>query len=389
MGRFVVVAVTALAVGVTAPCALAEGDWEITRESERAAGLGLQWLAANQGRGGNWGSDDLGLVAVGALAFLSAGHAPGRGRYGENVRRALDYVISSAKPSGLLNIASHRRDMYNHGLSTFVLTQAYGITQDRRVGRALDGALKLIANCQCEDGGWDYEARRQRNGHDLSLAVMQAKALRGAMDIGFDIEPRTIKLAIKSVREHYKVTGSGRSRRRDGPGGETIVDLPGQFTYDGSRATTAMAAAGVVCLQEFGKYGDFRIRHSIDAVIRDINGRMRKERGKVPFDAYTLYYVSQALYQAGGDRWRKNYPTLRDAIIRTQRTAGDVKERGSWDAGSHVGGTPGRLFGTGVAVFTLTIPNRYLPILQQAYLDPRTARASSGGPGATRTPARP
>lgn len=387
LGRLAVVVLTALAVGVTAPVALAEGDWEITRDSERAAKLGLEWLAANQGRAGNWESDDLGLVAVGGLAFLSAGHAPGRGRYGDNVRRALDYVLSNAKPSGLLNVASHRRDMYNHGLATFVLTQAYGISHDKRIGKALDKALKLIANCQCEDGGWDYEARRQRKGHDLSLAVMQAKALRGAMDIGFEIEPRVIKLAIKSVREHYKVTGRGRSPRGAG-GADAAVDLPGVFTYDGNRSTTAMAAAGVVCLQEFGKYGDFRIRHSVDAVIGDIQGKMRRAPGRVPFDAYTLYYVSQAVYQVGGDRWRKSYPKLRDACIRNQRTTGSVKDRGSWDAGSHVSGKPGRLFGTAVAVFTLSIPNRYLPILQQAYLDPRTARASAG-PGAARTLPRP
>jgi len=387
VGRFAMVVLTALAVGLGDMRALAEGEWEFTRQSERAAKLGLQWLAANQGRTGNWGSNDLGLVAVGALGYLSAGHAPGRGRYGDNVRRALDFVVGSAKPSGLLNISSHRRDMYNHGLSTFVLTQAYGMTQDRRIAGLLDRGLKLIANCQCDDGGWDYEAVRQKRGHDLSLAVMQAKALRGAMDIGFEIEPRTIKLAIKSVREHYKASG-GSSRRRGGPA--IPGDVPGQFTYDGNRATTAMAAAGVVCLQEFGKYDDPRVRHSVDAVIRDINGRMRQERGKVPFDAYTLYYVGQALYQVGGQRWRKNYPILRDAIVRTQRTTGGVEEKGSWDAGSHVGGKPGRLFGTAVAVFVLTIPNRYLPILQQAYLDPRTSTgAAPGGSGTTRTPANP
>ena len=388
MGRSAVVALVGLAVALTAPCALAEGDWEITRDGERAAKLGLQWLAANQGRAGNWESDDLGLVAVGALAFLSDGHAPGRGRYGDNVRRALDFVVTSAKPSGLLNVGSQRRDMYNHGLATFVLTQAYGMTQDKRIGQTLDKALKLIANCQCEDGGWDYEARRQRNGHDLSLAVMQAKALRGAMDIGFEIEPRTIKMAIRSVREHYKVTGGGSGRRGGAGEADSVADLPGVFTYDGNRSTTAMAAAGVVCLQEFGKYDDFRVRHSIDAVIGDIHGRMRKEPGKVPFDAYTLYYVSQALYQVGGERWRKNYPALRDACVRNQRTTGDVQDRGSWDAGSHVRGKPGRLFGTAVAVFTLSIPNRYLPILQQAYLDPRTAR-TPGGAGATGAPSQP
>ncbi|HEY1067288.1 MAG TPA: squalene--hopene cyclase, partial [Pirellulales bacterium] len=49
---------------------------EITPESERALDRGLAWLARQQGPEGNWESNDLGLVAMGALAFLSAGHAP-------------------------------------------------------------------------------------------------------------------------------------------------------------------------------------------------------------------------------------------------------------------------------------------------------------------------
>ena len=68
---------------------------------------------------------------MGALAFMSAGHLPGRGPYGDNVKRALDYVVRNAKPSGLLNIADPQRDMYNHGLATFVLGQAYGMTARR------------------------------------------------------------------------------------------------------------------------------------------------------------------------------------------------------------------------------------------------------------------
>ena len=53
--------------------------------------------------------------------------------------------------------------MYNHGLSTFVLGQAYGMTSDPRVGPVLDRALKVIDQCQCQDGGWQYEAQPQRN----------------------------------------------------------------------------------------------------------------------------------------------------------------------------------------------------------------------------------
>src|SRR5277367_999442 len=84
----------------TAPAAAvrAEGDWEVTPESEAALKRGLAWLAANQGPEGNWDSNDLGLVSMGALAFLAAGHTPGIGNYGQTVDRALYYVLKNAKP---------------------------------------------------------------------------------------------------------------------------------------------------------------------------------------------------------------------------------------------------------------------------------------------------
>jgi hypothetical protein len=337
-----------------------EGEWEITPGSEGAAERGLEWLAANQGEAGNWESNDLGLVSLGVLAFLSAGHAPDRGKYGVNIRRGLDYVLANAKPSGLLNISN--QDMYNHGLSVFVLTQAYGICNDRRLGQVLDRGIKLIVDVQGENGGWDYKAKRSNRGHDLSLVVMQAKALRGAMDIGLAIPPATIELAIRSVREHYKPLG-----RPDGKkyGEHPLADRPGAFTYDGNKVTTAMAACGAVCLQEFGKYDDFRIHRSMDEVIKDIDKKMQVRNGAIPFnDAYTMYYVAQGLYQVGGHRWKSHYPKVRDAIVKTQRKSDKAADNGCWEGG-RVGGKPGRLFGTAVAVFALNIPNRYLPILQR------------------------
>ena len=216
---------------------------------------------------------------------------------------------AAAKPSGLLNISDAQRDMYNHGLATFVLGQAHGMTtgKDRKLNRVLDSALKLIANTQCEDGGWDYRAQRQHNGHDLSLAVMQAKALRSAVDSGLEVPPEVIDLAIQSVREHYACKGG-----RNLPESEQ-QKLPGQFTYSkgGGGGTIAMAAAGVVCLQEFGQYDDWRIAKNmevIQAAIREAARGPQTATARMPFDAYTLYYVGQALYQVNGEYWKDNYP---------------------------------------------------------------------------------
>ncbi len=367
MGKPVMCATLIAAILLPSVMARAEGQWEITAASQEAAKRGLEWLHKNQGKEGNWDSKDLGLVSVGALAYLSAGHTPDTGKYREDVRKALDYVLLNAKPSGLLNITGSRRDMYNHGLATFVLTQAYGTTNDKRVGRTLRKAVKVIINAQCKDGGWDYIAKRQDRGHDLSLAVMQAKALRGAMDIGIHIPRQNINRAIESVQGYYRPSGNTPDREAERHGWRhQQARFPGRFTYSGGGGgTTAMAAAGAVCLQEYGKYDDFRIFRSIQGVLDDIGNRMKVVPGKVPFDAYTMYYVSQALYQVGGKPWRDGYPLIRDALVKTQvRGTGADAGYGSWEGG-RVGGKAGQLWGTSVAVFALNIPNRYLPILQQ------------------------
>jgi hypothetical protein len=348
---------------------------EITAQSEAALQRGLEWLSKNQGPEGNWGSRDLGLVSMGALAFMSAGHASGRGTFGREVDRALEFVVNRARPSGLLNIGDAQRDMYNHGLSTFVLGQAHGMTtaRDRKLNQVLDSALKLIANTQCDDGGWDYRASRQHAGHDLSLAVMQAKALRSAVDSGLEVPPEVIELAIRSVREHYSSRGG-----RGLPESEQ-QKLPGQFTYSkgGGGGTIAMAAAGVVCLQEFGQYDDWRIPKNMELIQAAIGEcpRPRGRDGSMPFDAYTLYYVGQALYQAGGQYWQVNYPRLRDYLVDSQiEDRNNPQSNGAWRdhgsrGGGRVGGKDGELYATSVACFILAIPNRYLPILQEGKIE--------------------
>ncbi len=353
-----------------------EGEWEITADSAKSLQRGLEWLVRNQGPEGNWTSNDLGLVSMGGLAFMSAGHAPGRGRYGDEVQKSLDYVLNSARPTGLLNISHAQRDMYNHGLSTFVLGQTHGMTtsRDQRLNAILDRALRLIALTQCDDGGWDYQARRSARGHDLSLAVMQAKALRSAMDSGLDVSSDVVDKAIRSVREHYAPRGARRDARES-----EMRELPGQFTYSkgGGGTTIAMAAAGVVCLQEFGQYDDWRIPKNMEVIGAAIDelAPPSNRNGTMPFDAYTLYYVGQALYQVGGDDWQRYYPKLRDYLVATQRNEKDRQDfNGSWkDLGAsgrgRVSGKPGDLYATAVACFVLAMPNRYLPILQEGRIE--------------------
>jgi hypothetical protein len=348
-----------------------EGEWETTPASEAALERGLTWLAhpKNQGREGNWESNDLGLVGLGALAFMADGHRPGQGEYGRACQRSLEYLLRKARrDTGLINIADPKRDMYNHGLATFVLGQAHGMTRNDEINGVLDRALKLIAATQCRDGGWDYQAKSQQMGHDLSLAVMQAKALRSAVDSGLEVPQEVIDMAIRSVREHYTPHGASRNAPEDEQRRHR-----GQFTYQkgGGGGTVAMAAAGVVCLQEFGQYDDWRIAKNVEIITAAVKQlKSSGANGQVPFDAYTLYYVGQALYQVGGDPWRECYPVLRDYLVASQlKASGNPLQDGRWHDGARVGGKPGELFGTAVACFILAIPNRYLPILQEGKIE--------------------
>jgi len=352
------------------------GEWEVTPESKLALERGLEWLKNNQGEKHNWNAKQLGLVSLGMLAFLSDGHMPGRGKYGKTVKSTLDYVLSKQRGSGLFNVSDAQKDNYNHGLTTLVLGQVYGMTNDKRVGKALDRALRLIANTQCGDGGWGYNAVKKPKGNDLSLAVMQAKAIRSAMDSGIKISPEVRDQAISFVRKHYRGSGSGRSEASQrGHGGQFVYAVTGNGS---GHASVAMAAAGVVCLQELGEYDDWRIPKNMEVINAAVarlpepkrvrgDARMRAVLGGgVPFDPYTLYYVSQAVYQAGGDSWRKSYPKLRDGVVAGQiLQQGSVSQHGMWQSNRWIKGADGTLFGTAVACFVLAIPNRYLPILQE------------------------
>jgi hypothetical protein len=133
-----------------------------------------------------------------------------------------------------------------------------------------------------------------------------------------------------------------------------------------------MAAAGVVCLQEFAQYDDWRIEKNMQLIEKAIHdfGDPKAKRNQPPVDAYTLYYVGQALYQVGGKAWERSYPLLRDILVNSQtRQPRPENTDGMWNPNGRVDGKPGQLYMTSVCCFILAMPNRYLPILQEGKID--------------------
>src|SRR5947209_9372350 len=72
----------------------------ITPACQRAIDAGLSFLAQNQHADGSFGTGgyqgNVAITSLGALAMMSGGHQPGRGKYGRVVHDALEYVLGQA-----------------------------------------------------------------------------------------------------------------------------------------------------------------------------------------------------------------------------------------------------------------------------------------------------
>ena len=68
---------------------------------------GLAFLARQQKGDGSIGSTayferNVAVTALAGMAFLSAGHTPGRGKYGKQSQKCVDFVLSRCQPNGFI-----------------------------------------------------------------------------------------------------------------------------------------------------------------------------------------------------------------------------------------------------------------------------------------------
>src|SRR5882672_9877310 len=108
-------------------------------EIEVSVDRGLAFLASQQADDGSFPSIQSGQPGVTSLcimAFLSRGHQPGGGKYGERLNRAIDFTIRCQRSDGLFSQdapgvewqryeASHTA-IYNHAIAGVMLGEVYG-----------------------------------------------------------------------------------------------------------------------------------------------------------------------------------------------------------------------------------------------------------------------
>lgn len=307
---------------------------------------GLAFLAREQQPNGSFsdGGGQTGIVAACATAFMANGQLPGSGRYGPNVTRALNYIIRSQHPDGLLYYDNMGYPpMYNHGLSVLALAEAYGQYPDRHLYAVLRKAVNLICSCQNPEGGWRYQPYVTRQA-DLSVTVMQLMALRAARDVGIPVPSVVIQNGIAFVKMCHNSIGSGRD---------------GGFAYMPNGASTfGCTGAGVTSLQIVGKERDRSVLEGIEYLLHC--QPLGPEGAPFGFGYYDLYYATMGIYQgaaishAGREAWRRWWPAVERKLLTTQ------DRNGCWTGD----GAP-IMYDNGVALLLLGIPMRVLPVYQR------------------------
>ena len=329
---------------------------EMEARIDAATDKALEYLASIQTPDGWWSSfgkvpagradrnaspRSTAITSLAILAFMAKGHQPDEEKYGVALDRGIDFIVRSQLPNGYLSGSGGR--MYAHGISTVMLAEVVGQVTGKRqklVKDALARAVKLILDAQKIPkpppymGGWRYEPTSQ--DYDLSCTGWQLMALRAAKNAGADVPTTAIDDAVGCVK---------RSAHPQGGFG---------YGLGGSGLSPAMSGTGVLCMELCGKHLSPEAIQAGDWILR---AGVRPYA--TPFQYYTMYYCSQAMFQLGGHYWKQYWPAAAEEILKRQLPDGSFPLGQAEEAGA------GPAYSTAMAVLSLGVRYRLLPIYQR------------------------
>jgi hypothetical protein len=327
-----------------------------SRDSEAAVEKALAWLAANQSADGRWaaalhgagrearilGHDregagakaDTGMTGLALLAFLGAGHTHLDGPYRDSVRRGLEFLLRAQSSQGhLCGKAELFAAMYCHGMATFALAEAYGMTGDRTLEEPLRRAVAYTLAAQHPTkGGWRYQPGD--NDGDTSQFGWQLLALKSAELAGLELPSN----ARRGMITFLKSVASGKH-------GGLASYRPGE------PVSRTMTAEALFCRQLLG------MTRENPANSEAGNYLAQELPGDGPVNLYYWYYATLAMYQLQGEHWEKWNEALLAELLRLQRDSGTLA--GSWDPDPIWGSYGGRVYSTALGALCLEVYYRF------------------------------
>lgn len=326
-----------------------------TLESELAVERALDWLAAHQLPSGGWslvhdggkcngqcknnGSGaryEPAATGLALLAFLGAGYTHKSGKHQKAVHDGVYYLLQIMEEAHNAGSFLHQseRGMYNHGIATFALCEAYQLSGDEDLKQPAQLAVNFIFSAQNYSGGWGYLPKQPG---DLTISGWQMMAIKSAHAAGLDV-PSSVILRI----DHFLDT-------KQVPSGVF-------YGYANPEKDPTCSSIGVLLRLFRGwSHTDPRALELAQFLVK---------KGRSNGDVYYNYYATLLLFHLGGPTWNTWNPAIREHLVKTQNQSGH--EAGSWFFEDQYAKEGGRLYTTAMCAMTLEVYYRFSPLYQQA-----------------------
>jgi hypothetical protein len=335
------------------------------KQLDRAVDRGIEFIVKNQQEDGGFPTSTSGQPAINSLcvmALLARGHQPGKGPYGAKIERAIDYVLDMQEPrTGAImqdrRLVGSRTDdlIYSHAISGVMLGEVYGMTTAGRHDRIRSAILKGLEFTRKEQlrpkrnaderGGWRYAFKNTPIESDLSVTAWQLMFYRSARNADFDVPKTWVQEAMGYVHRSFDVNERA-----------FVYALSGDNRF----ATRGMVGAGIVSLALGGEHQSETAKAAGGWILEHSFEPYGVTRGQEDRYHYGAFYCSQAMFQLGGDFWRKFFPRLLTVLANAQHADG------SWDTESlDAEANFGNVYTTALCVLALTPPYQILPIYQR------------------------
>ena len=323
---------------------LAKYDKNVDDAIDRA----LKFIAGRQLKNGSFHSTGMpgntAVTSLSVMAFLSKGHTPGAGPYGQAINRGIDYILASQMDNGMLigKTGHSHGPMYAHCTSTLMLSEVSGMVdppRQKEIDRVLSKALKVILAAQkipkagVHKGGWRYTLTSADS--DISCTGWALMSLRSARNNGAPVPKEAIDNAVKYIL------------------GLRCSD--GGFGYSGpSSPGLARTGTGLLCLELCGQHGHKATTGAGEWIL----AHLPTSFGAAYF-YYGLYYSSQGMFQLGGKYWELWARHMYEMMLKFQQ------KDGSWPPGSTHAAQAGPCYATAMGVLAMSVSYRQLPIYQR------------------------
>jgi hypothetical protein len=334
--------------------------------TESAVEAALRWLARHQEADGHWDikkyegggnvsgglANDEAVTALAMLAFLGAGYThKGGGKFQDNVNRATEWLLRNQRPDGgwgIINQA-HGYEIYASTIGTLAMAEAYGMTSDARLRESAQRGVDYVLKQQDPYAGWHHGGLRSTSVVGWAVMALKSAKIAGLRVDGAGFQGATAWLD--------KVTDS-----RTGMVG---YSGPGSYTFCKGYGMTAV---GMVCRQFMGTTNDNPMLIKQAELLaaeppRWVPGNSVRD----PQEPYYWYYGTLAMFQQGGEGWKKWNEALKPTLVNNQCQGGPLDgstadKDGSWDADMGWGPTGGRVYHTAINALSLEVYYRYLPM---------------------------